>query len=500
MATHQQRSSKSPLVREDADFIFHELTRSICPECKAVIDAQIIIRDNRVYMRKRCPTHGWTQALISSDAEWYVGATKYNKPGTIPLQFTTEVKDGCPLDCGLCPEHKQHVCLALVEVNSGCNLNCPVCFANAGPGFSLTMEQVEKMLDKLVDIEGQPEVVQFSGGEPTIHPQILDMVQAARDRGIKNVMINTNGVRIARDDRFLEGLAKLRPSIYFQFDGLSRETSLALRGEDLVETKIRALDRLAEIDLDVALVAAVERGVNDHEIGEVLEFALKHPAVRGMVFQPVTHVGRQIEFDPMQRITIPDVMHGIVDQSHGKFIMEDFVPVPCCFPTCQVNSYLFVNGDDVLPLPRMLQVDQYLDYITNRALPRMPSFDLIKGALEGLWSTSAVPGTERTAHLFQCACTDIVGMFPDLASILSGASGSESPDHAPNDSLLQGLVHLKKHVFQVAIKDFLDAYTFNVKQVMKCCVAVMTPDGRAIPFCAYNSVGYRESVRLESSR
>ena len=200
-------------VRQDSDFIFHELTRSICPECKRVIDAQIILRHNQVFMRKRCPQHGWFEGLISSDAQMYVGSSAFNKPGSLPLQFSTEVEEGCPLDCGLCPEHKQHTCLALIEVNTGCNLNCPVCFADAGEGFSLTLEEVERMLDRLLELEGEPEVVQFSGGEPTIHPDILEMVRAAKARGIPNVMINTNGVRIARDNRFLEelGLSYVRP-------------------------------------------------------------------------------------------------------------------------------------------------------------------------------------------------------------------------------------------------------------------------------------------------
>ena len=172
-------------AKQDADYIFHELTRSICPECKTVIDAEIIIRDNKVYMRKRCPAHGWFEGIISSDAQMYVDSVKFNKPGTIPLEFSTEVKDGCPLDCGLYPEHKQHICLALIEVNSACNLNCPVCFANAGVGFSLSVEQVEFMLDRFVETEGDPEVIQFSGGEPTIHPDLLEMIQAAKDRGIQ---------------------------------------------------------------------------------------------------------------------------------------------------------------------------------------------------------------------------------------------------------------------------------------------------------------------------
>ena len=464
------QSQGKPRVKQDADFIFHELTRSICPECKKVIDAQVIIRDNRVYMRKRCPAHGWFEGIISSDAKMYVDSIGFNKPGTIPLEFSTEVNEGCPLDCGLCPEHKQHICLALIEVNTACNLNCPICFANAGLGYSLTLDQVEQMLDRLVEIEGNPEVVQFSGGEPTIHPDLPAMIQAALDRGIRQVMVNTNGVRLARDDKFLATIAKLNPVIYFQFDGLRRETYQTIRGEDLLDTKLLALERMQQVGLDAVLVAAVERGVNVDEVGAIVEFGLQHPAVRGVVLQPVTHVGRHIPFDPMERVTIPDVIHGIVEQTNNRFVLEDFVPVPCCFPTCQVNSYIFVDGEEATPLPRLLKIEDYLDYITNVALPKVPEAAQVRQALEGLWSASAVPGTEKTASQFQCAC-------------------------GPGLELPYGMDHLKDHIFQIAIKDFLDSYTFNVKQVMKCCVAVLVPDGRAIPFCAYNSVGYREQIR-----
>src|SRR6185436_1464711 len=172
-----------------------------------------------------------------------------------------------------------HTCLGIIEVNSVCNMDCPLCFSTAGPGFSLTLEEVEAMLDDFVRTEGNPEVVQFSGGEPTIHPQIIDFVKAAKARGIPYVMINTNGKRIAKDDKFVEQLAELKPSIYFQFDGFDSETYRIIRGEpDILEEKLRALDRLAEIGLRVVLVPAIERGVNDHEVGKIIELAIKHPA------------------------------------------------------------------------------------------------------------------------------------------------------------------------------------------------------------------------------
>jgi len=178
-------------------------------------------------------------------------------------------------------------------------MDCPLCFADAGAGFNLTLEEVEEILDHLVATEGSPEVVQFSGGEPTIHPQIIPMLAAATRRNIRHVMLNTNGKRIAADDAFLAELAEVRPSVYFQFDGFEAETYRVLRGEPgILPTKLRALDRLAGIGCGVVLVPAVERGVNDHEVGAIVKFGLEHPAVRGINFQPAHHAGRHGAHDP----------------------------------------------------------------------------------------------------------------------------------------------------------------------------------------------------------
>ena len=179
---HRPATQITPPTKKDADFVFYELTRSICPDCRKVIDGQVILRDNKVYMRKRCPDCGPFEALVYGDAAAYVSLSRYNKPGTIPLARGTEIHDGCPYDCGLCPDHQQHTCLGIIEVNSNCNMDCPLCFSEARPGFSLTLEEVEQMLDDLVRTEGNPEVVQFSGGEPTIHPQIIEFVRAAQAR------------------------------------------------------------------------------------------------------------------------------------------------------------------------------------------------------------------------------------------------------------------------------------------------------------------------------
>jgi uncharacterized radical SAM superfamily Fe-S cluster-containing enzyme len=474
-------------VKRDRDEVFVEYTKSICPVCKVVVDGQVNIRAGRVYLRKRCREHGWFEALVYGDAQMYLDSARFNKPGTIPLTFQTEVKDGCPSDCGLCPEHKQHACLGIIEVNTGCNLDCPICFADSGhqpDGYSISLEQCERMLDTFVASEGEAEVVMFSGGEPTIHKQILAFVDAAQARRIRSVNLNTNGIRLATDRAFVAALGQRnRPgravNIYLQFDGLEERTHRQIRGRDLREIKQRALDNCADVGLTVTLVAAVERGLNDHELGAIIEYGLAHPAVRSVAFQPVTHSGRHVEFDPLTRLTNSDIIHAVAAQRPDWFQASDFFPVPCCFPTCRSITYLLTEGTPgspdfaVVPIPRLLNVEDYLDYVSNRVVPDYA----VREALEKLWSASAFMGTDtttdrltRTAAALDCA--DACGI-----------------------NLPEAVANLTDRAFMIVIQDFQDPYTLNVKQLMKCCVEEITPDGRLIPFCAYNSVGYREQVR-----
>ncbi len=469
-------SSTVPLsaapAKRDADYVFYELTRSICPDCRRTIDAHVLLRDNKVYMRKRCPEHGVFESLVYGDAQAYVSASKFNKPGTIPLAFSTEIREGCPHDCGLCPDHQQHVCLGIIEVNSACNMDCPLCFANAGHGFSLTLAEVEEILDHLVETEGSPEIVQFSGGEPSIHPEIVPMLRAARRRNIRSVMLNTNGKRIATDDAFVAALAELKISLYFQFDGFEERTYQIIRGEPgILPEKLRALDRLADAGCNVVLVPAIEREVNLHEVGAIVRFGIEHPAVRGINFQPAFHSGRHSAHDPMQRVTIPDILQAMEAQTEDLFRVSDFVPVPCCFPTCNSVTYAYVDEGQVTPIPRLLNVDDYLDYISNRVLPDI-SGD-IKRALEGLWSSAAVPGSEKATKEFMLSCAAC-----DL----------------PHD---MDLSFLEKKIFMIMLQDFMDPWTFNQKNLMKCCKEILLPDGKQIPFCAYNNVGYREQAKAQ---
>ena len=447
--------------------VFHELTRSLCPVCRRVVDAQVLLRDGAVYLRKRCPEHGWHEALVSADAEWYVHNLKYNKPGAVPYDFATVVERGCPADCGLCPEHQQHTCVGVLEITGRCNLACPICFADSGAGGDLSLAEVELILDRLVETEGRPEVLQLSGGEPTLHPRLFEILAAARARDIRHLMLNSNGLRLAEDAGFARELAAYRPIVYLQFDGLHAETYLALRGRDLRAIKEQALANFAAAGLPAVLVMTVVEGINDGELGEVLRYGLRHPAVLGVSYQPATFAGRHpANADSLHRSTLTSVLRALESQSEGVFRVSDFRPVPCPHPACSACTYAVVDGEEVLPLPRLLDVDDYLDFVTNRAALSVP--EELRESVEALWSMAAMLGSGKSEH--------------DLVRV-TGCCDVPLPAN-PAEFL--------RNFFMIQVHGFMDEHSFDVKRLMKCCIHQLLPDGRAVPFCAYNVLGYRE--------
>src|ERR1041385_6724767 len=229
-------------------YTYYDFTISLCPVCLKRIDAKIVFENNNVFMLKNCREHGFSKVLIATDVDYYKDIRNYNKPSEMPLKFNTKSHYGCPYDCGLCTDHEQHSCLTVVEITDRCNLTCPTCYAMSSPhyGRHRTVEEVEKMLDIIVASEGTPDVVQISGGEPTIHPDFFEILDIAKTKPIRHLMVNTNGIRIAKDEEFVKRLASYMPAfeIYLQFDSFEEKALKTMRGEDLREVRQKALDHL----------------------------------------------------------------------------------------------------------------------------------------------------------------------------------------------------------------------------------------------------------------
>ncbi len=450
------------VVKTDRPETPYQLTRSVCPECLQPIDAELMRRGDRLVLRKWCAEHGWFEALVTEDASRHHAYRRFNKPGTLPLHFERDFH-GCPDSCGLCPEHQQHTCLGILEITQACNLSCPVCFAEAkraDRGRHLSLEQITDMMDRLRRCEGDPEVIQLSGGEPTIHPRILDVLRAAREREYRKVLLNTNGLRIAEDPAFVDALQELDPTIYLQFDGFEPETYQRLRGRaDLAELKQRVLQILGEREMRVVLVATVVRDVNEHEIGALVDLALETRHVRCLNFQPATYTGRfgglVRRSEPMRRVTLDEVVRRIAEQSRYGLRADDFFPIPCPDPTCSRVTYIHKEGDVIRPIPRLVEIDEYLDYFEN--VSSVGLTDQVKGELERLFSMSAVPGEDSTRS-FCAAC----GIDIDWGA-------------------------LELEITMIGMMQFMDRHTFDLQRAKKCCVHEVLPDdGGIVPFCVYN--------------
>lgn len=444
------------------DYQYYDFTSSICATCLKRVDAKILFQDNRVLMEKTCPEHGRSRVLIADDVAYYRRAREqFLKPSEMPQRFQTPVRYGCPYDCGLCADHEQHSCVSLIEVGERCNLSCPVCYAESGPqtgGFH-SMEKIERMLDAVIASEGEADVVQISGGEPTIHPDFFAILDAAKERPIRHLMVNTNGLRIAQDPEFAERLAGYMPGleIYLQFDSFEESVLQAIRGADLRVVRQQAIDRLNELGISTTLVVTLVKGLNDHELGDILAYAVKQSCVRGVTFQPMQEAGRvEVPVDLENRLTLTEVRRRITEQS-SLFQLEDILPVPC-HPDCIAMAYALKGEDGVLPLTGMIDPQILIESGSNTI-----SFERDK---------------ELQAKLFAALST---GHSP--------SSGAESLRDLlcclPQVSLPPKIGY--ENLFRIIIMRFLDAHDFDVRSIKKSCVHVAHPeDGRMIPLETYN--------------
>lgn len=436
----------------------------MCPTCHIMIDGRVYRDGDRIVMDKRCPDHGEFQALLSSDADWYLEAARANRPGTLPRRFGAEVKDGCPLDCGLCPDHQQHSCVGIIEITDACDLRCPTCFATAAGHRFLSMQTIGRMIDAFIDQEGEPEVVQISGGEPTIHPHIIEILNLLQAKGIRYPMVNTNGMRIAREPEFAKALSSTNATVYLQFDGFRDTTYEVLRGEPLYARKQEALAALEEHDIPTVLVCTVQRGINEDEVGRIVDLVTTKPFLKGVVFQPTFYAGRHPDHDPLDVVTLPDVTKAIGATSKVDIEASDFHPIPCCYPTCGAASYLYVEDGKVTPINRIVDIAEYQEFFSNSSTVDISA---ILAPLQDLYSFGSVGGSEK---MVEAACT-LCGIALDIEG-------------------------LEDRFKMIMVQPFLDPWTFDQKKVMKCCIHEITPDGSIIPFCAYNTVPkYRAATR-----
>ncbi|MFW2178432.1 MULTISPECIES: radical SAM protein [unclassified Moraxella] len=482
------------MSRKNRPYHFYDTTSSVCSVCLYPVEAKIIFKDNHVYMDKWCPTHGTERVLIMDDADYYRKCREvYVKAPEMPEYFATPMQYGCPYDCGLCPDHMQHSCLSIVEITDVCNLDCPVCFADSGmsretrlphlPYRHKSLDTVKAMLDTVVKSEGEPDVVQLSGGEPTLHPQLFEILDYIKTLPIRHVMINTNGIRIAKETEFVAKLAEYAYStkgqgleIYLQCDSLKDERIQVLRGASLVKIHEDALANLDQHNLSTTLVATIKKGLNDDEFGDLIEFASGYNCVRGISFQPLSEAGRVADesllTDSKKRLTISEIRRKIAEQS-DIFTLDDIVPVPCNPDTLAMGYGLKVEGN-ITPLTRYVTPDVIMQggentilFEQNPAVQNQAKQHLIK-----VLSTNHSPESQANC----------------LSELLCCLPKIQAP-HLGYDN-----------VFRVMVVQFMDAQNLDIRSLKKSCIHFATLDkdgnGKMIPFESYN-LFYRDDKAVK---
>lgn len=429
-------------------------TNTLCPVCMKTIKAEKIAEDDVVYIVKTCPEHGSWKVKIWNGVEHYKYLYEFAAVPKTPEKFAVpQIKD-CPHDCGLCNQHMQHSCLNVVEVTNHCNLNCPICFVTAngcGYDYHPDMETIRGMFKTVVDYVKSPRCIQLSGGEPTVRDDLPEIVRMAKEMGIEHVEVNTNAVRIAKDIEYLRALKEAGvDDFYMQFDGTKDDIYLQTRGKSLFELKEQAIANCAEVGIGITLVVTVSPNINLDHVGEIIKYAAtKVPTVKGVHFQPISYFGRYpVDPENNDRVTIPELAQAIEKQTKGMLKADNFIPTSCSNVHCDMKSLSVVLPDHSLfPLTTMaLGPPKKTDDVADKT----------RGEVSQFWR------------------------------FIENSMDGEDENRSDDGSWRTFVSRAKTHYLTVSAMAFQDVWTGETDRWERCCIHVVTLDGRLIPFCLFN--------------
>ena len=482
-------------------------TKSLCPECLSVLDAEVYEDNDKIMIKKTCKEHGEFNNTYWSDSEVYKKADLYGKVGEGIENPQTIAGSECPQNCGLCDEHESHTVLGLIDVTNRCNMKCPVCFANAAVSKTLyepTYEEIRTMLQNLRNNRPVPTpAIQYAGGEPTVRKDIVELIKLAKEEGFRHTQIATNGMRLARLPSLAKDLKEAGlNTVYLQFDGITEEPYLKLRNRNMLDIKLAAIENCRKANLGIVLVPTILKGVNDDQIGDILRFAAKNiDIVRGVNFQPVSFAGRTpAEEVEAQRVTVPDFERLVEEQTDAQIKADDFYPASCvtpvsdfieaidgnekvsftCHPHCGTGTYVFVEEDGMVPITRFVDVDRFFNLLTDNT-ENMEKGGLVNKAKIVARATVALPKTVDMSK-----SPDSV----DLRSILTAVF---------KDRSYKSLGEFHRKTLFISCMHFMDPFNFDQDRVRRCVIHYAVPDGRIIPFCSMNTI-YRKEIEAKFSK
>jgi uncharacterized radical SAM superfamily Fe-S cluster-containing enzyme len=490
-----------------------KVTQSLCPECTKLIDALVFEEDGKVMMEKTCPEHGYVKDVCYSDAKMYLKMERWHFGDNRGVS-NPAIPDAtrCPEQCGLCSMHTSHTGLANVDLTNRCNLTCPVCFANANASgylYEPSLEHIRKMLQALRNERPVAcRVVQFSGGEPTLHPRFIEILRMAAEMGFSHLQAATNGIKFLDLDFAMAAKEAGLHTLYLQFDGVCDDIYKRTRGESLYEQKLKVIENCRKAGLKICFVPTIVKGLNDHQIGDIVRLAIENvDCTSAISFQPVTFTGRIAKRErEAKRFTMTDVARCVEEQTGLAERYEDWFPLSCVtpfskllsavkgeettqlssHPHCSIGTYLFVSEDrkEAVPITRFVDIGAMLQAIdgisreTSRATFKFFTKIKVWQSLQKYFKPERAPKGLTFAKFLQT--------LQGMTDKKYGRGGNDGT--------------FTYRTLMVAGMHFMDSYNYDVERVKRCIIHYAAPNGLIYPFCAYNSgPTFREMIEKKYS-
>jgi uncharacterized radical SAM superfamily Fe-S cluster-containing enzyme len=433
-------------------------TKSLCPICLSLIEAHRVIENGQVFLVKECPDHGLFKVPVWDDAKYYSKVEGYDHPKVMPQVFE-EWEGDAPSKMWDPSQQLQSTCLTVVEVTTGCNLRCPYCFASSETSqkIDLDLETIRRMFTAVSKKVKKPIVVQISGGEPTIREDLPEIVAMAKGLKIDFIQLNTNGVRLAKDESYAGIMKKAGvDSVYLGFDSFDREVLKKISGVDLLDIKLKAIENCRRAGLPIELVPKIIPGLNVDQIGKIIEFAKKNIGIiKGVHFQPISYFGR-VPAEPKDEnyITIPALLREIEKQTGGEITPDDFIPTGCADVHCDTKCFGFISEGKFISLTKM----------SGKFSPELDITKTVREGVYGSWGNILAkeaglldgdqPMTDK-----DCGCGTWMGLVKDLTL----------------------------NALTISAMHFQDAWNIDYGRLRNCCIHEVMPDGRFVPFCLFNA-------------
>ena len=456
------------MSERSCDKVYYSCT-TMCPECDIFIPGQVVLKNQGIYIVRDCPQHGYIEGLICSDVDWYESLSEFDVEPVKPRHPSNDVVKGCPEDCGLCSDHRQIAGTATIEVSNDCNAQCPTCLADNQMSFELTTDDIKPMVDRLFQSQDKLDTLVISGGEPTIHPGLFDIIRSARRKEIGRIVVNSNGIRIAEDDRFLDELAELDDVyISLHFDGRKAKK---LRGTDF-EVQRRAFERLSQWGINMVPLILCAKGENEEELGELVPELLGNKWVKSVIMSMMTYTGsrgRKFSGDKTERLTIPGALEGLEAGSGGLMRKSDFIPLPMPNPLCAAIGYFLPSEGELTSLMRLTEKRRVIDYIKNANFGKVDEQleEFFKEIMNDIYAN---PGQYENGD-------KILKQFKMLLKHLF-----------PNGERLderRRKLRAEEKLKSVYLMQFMDSWSFDSTRLSKCSCQTLIPGGSIIPSCHY---------------